>query len=195
MNKYIKFDGDEDALLAKLYEEGLRDKEAAKRFLSFLENNKGLLSDPNEYITKEQEYPSMPNGVLGMVMVNYSYHISIKVTTIVIIAKLLGIVIPKGIADTFLELTGMNTQAIAWLNEYEGEKCIVKETLLRDKKAGDCKLLRDFNGECVNNNMKCRYKEAGQCRCDEKTIISIYERLVEKNVFVRTGKETYAYQW
>lgn len=83
----------------------------------------------------------------------------------------------------------MNTQAIAILDECEGEKCIVKETLLRDKKTGDCELLRDFNGECVNNNMNCRYRAAGQCRCDERTIRSIYESLVEKMFSKELGKK------
>lgn len=102
MDNYLKFNGSKDELLTQLVKAGFENKDVANDFLSFLENNQDVLSDPNEYINKEQKYPSMPNGTLGMVIVNYSYHISIKVTTLVIIAKLLGVVIPLGIADTFL---------------------------------------------------------------------------------------------
>lgn len=183
---YLEFRGREEELCGYLVKQGVETKEDAKRLLDFLKANKSILSETEKY-SLDTTYPSPPPGMMCMMVARYDYYINLKVTTIALVALLLDINVSKGIASTLVSLSGAPSQAFVKLNEENGEKCILKETLLQPRKKGNKEILNKFNGECCNNHMDCQYRRANECRCTEENVLSIYERLTEKNVFCKSG--------
>lgn len=188
----MDFTGDKNVLCYRLMQQGIESEEDANKIIEFLTNNRNILSN-SEKFEIDVEYPDMPPGMMGLMIAEYTYYVNIKVTTIAIIALLLDINVTGGLAATLLSLGGASSRGIIKLNEFEGEKCIVKETLMQGVRIGNKDILLKFSGECCNNNMNCKYNDSGKCNCSENTVISIYEKLVEKDMFIKRGNE-YVYQ-
>ena len=159
----------------------------------FLKDNKEILED-DESLVSYTKNPSFPPDVIGFMTPQYNYYINIKITTIVIVASILDITLTKGVISTILNMCGFSSTSIVKLDERNGEKCIVKETLLSENKTGYPSILRRFAGECCNNDMNCRFKNGAFCSCTEQDIIIIYQRLAEKNLFKKLG-DSFEYQW
>lgn len=188
----MNFIGSQDNLCSELMMQGIENKEDAKKIINFLEENRIILSE-SEKFEIHTEYPHMPPGTMAMMIANNRYYVNIKITTIAIIALLLDINITGGVASALLSLSGVPGQGIIKLDESEGEKCIVKETLLQHEKIGDKNILSKFQGECCNYYMNCKYKESERCKCNEEKVLTIYKGLANKNVFLRQG-DKFVYQ-
>lgn len=188
----MNFIGDKNALCLEFVRQGVGCKEDAEKIVEFLTEHRKFLSELESFEIKT-EYPDMPPKMMGLMIVKNSYYVNIKTITIAVIALLLDITVTEGLAATLLSLGGVSSVGIIKLDEYEGEKCIVKETLLQDEKVGRKDILAKFNGECCNYYMNCKYKESECCKCSEDAIVSIYEKLVSKNMFIRRG-EKFVYQ-
>lgn len=188
----MDFTGNKDALCLELVMQGIECKEDAEKVVDFLTEHKKILSELERFEI-DTEYPDMPSEAMGLTIMDYSYYVNIKTVTIAIIALLLDIKVTGGLAATLLSLSGSSDVGIIKLDEYEGEKCIVKETISQDEKVGEKDILFKYHGECCNCYMNCKYKELEQCKCSEDSIISIYEKLASKNMFIKRG-EKFVYQ-
>lgn len=188
----MDFVGNKEALCLELVSQGIECKEDAEKVVDFLTEHKTVLSELERFVI-DIEYPDMPPETMGLVVADYNYYVNIKTVTIAIIALLLDIKVTGGLAATLLSLSGTSGVGIIKLDEYEGEKCIVKETISQDEKVGGKDILVKYHGECCNCYMDCKYRELEQCKCSEDVIISIYEKLVSKNIFIKRG-EQFVYQ-
>ena len=111
-------------------------------------------------------------------------HVNLKIATISILALLLDAALPLGVASQVLALSGVNNKAFAKLDEVEGDKCILFEVcVMSEKKAKLETLAKKYSKECINNHLKCKYRENAMCKITLYQIKGICDKLVSKNVF------------
>jgi len=128
-------------------------------------------------------YPLFPL-IIPIINVN----INIKAVTLSVLALLLDIDITKGFLSGFLALSGFNNKAFAKLNESAGEKCLLIEICSKEKSEADVHNFGYFCGkECVNNNLKCKYRAEGKCLMKIQEAIEKCNNLVERNVLKKNG--------
>ena len=78
----------------------------------------------------------------------------------------------------------------------DGEKCVLRETLLRKPRIGDANILKSYKGKCQRINSQCKFRNGELCNCSQNAIINIYENLTEKSIFKRSeDRKRYIYQW
>ena len=118
------------------------------------------------------------------------YSLNIKATTLVVLAVLLDMKVTNGMAGMIIQLTGLGKQGIAKLNEYLGERCIAREAALL--KEIDKNVLDANHGECVNNDLECKFQEKGECRCTFTEVEKIIDKL-EKEGVLELNKKTKRY--
>lgn len=170
------------------------DTENARAIFEFLIDNKDIL-DNDESLTTSIDLSSFPSGVIGFMTPEYNYYINIKITTIVVLALILDIALTKGVISTVLNMCGFSSTSIVTLDERNGEKCIIKETLISRNRYGSQNVLSRFAGKCCNNDLNCRFRAGDDCTCTKEDITTIYQRLSEKNLFKKIGNDYYEYQW
>lgn len=192
-NKYFMIDGNKkDAILA-LHNCGIEKLEDAEKLLDYLYQYKKFLSNGESI---EFENDMADNKTMGLTFFDSSYYVNLKTTTIVIMAALLDISLTKGFASVALSLFGGSSTAFARIEETNGEKCILKETLSEKQKVGSADILKKHKGQCCYPISNCKYRNDEECKCAEDDIIAIYEKLCEKNVFKRNiADQRYYYQW
>lgn len=167
--------------------------------LKFLYKNQSLL-DEGESVVKKYEFPDIPEDTLMHFLVKEEkYYINLKLTTIWIAAHLINTKLrlsDSGIPliDLLLNQFGIPLPNLTKLSELFGEKCIIRETMLRNEKVGTSDILIPFKGKCCNNDLKCRFREGDNCNCTPNDVLEIYEELAEANMFERVG-DKYKYQW
>lgn len=193
MGKYVEFEGTEDEIAERFAEQiGLREDDAY-RMLYYLLNNTDMLGDEEEVSIR---YSKDRFQGKGMSFANEEYHIGIKTTTIVICALLLDITLTKGAASSLLSLAGVTAKGIAKLDDYEGQKCILRETLRVKDRVGNAHILEKFHGECCNNDIaQCKYRKAAECICRQEQVEKIFEGLADQHIFVKDGYGNYRYCW
>lgn len=172
---------------------------SVEELLKFLYNNQSLLSK-EERVDKKYEFPDIPEDTLMHFLVKEEkYYINLKLTTIWVAAhlantklRLSDIGIP--LIDLWLNQLGIPLPKLTKLSELFGEKCIVRETMLRNEKVGTSDILLPFKGKCCNNDLKCRFRDGDNCCCTPDDVLEIFEELVEANMFERDG-DKFRYQW
>lgn len=192
--EYFSARGSIQSICEKLSYITADDSENARAIVDYLIDNKDIL-DSEESLTTSIDFPSFPSGVVGFMTPEYNYYINIKITTIVVLALILDITLTKGVISTVLNMCGFSSTSVVKLDERNGEKCIVKETLLIDNKIGSQNILSRFAGKCCNNDLNCRFRDGDDCTCRKEDIITIYQRLTEKNLFKKICDDCYEYQW
>lgn len=192
-NKYFMIDGNKkDAILA-LHNCGIEKLEDAEKLLDYLYQYKKFMSN-DEFIEFEDDMAY--SKTMSLTFSDSSYYVNLKTTTIVIIATLLDISLTKGFASVALSLFGNSSTAFVRIEETNGEKCILKETLSEKQKIGSANILKKYKGHCCYPVSNCKYRNNEECKCMENDIIYIYEKLCEKNIFKRNyADQNYYYQW
>lgn len=173
-------------LAMELQQDVLETKMDCEKFIDYLEVNKEVLSEEEQVVVVQK-----PNRGKGFILPGTNYYIDLKKSTVVIIAKLLQIQLKSDFIDILSLFNGELN--LVNLREEFGELCIVKEILQSKKKCGDRDLLSRNNGECCNNDMDCKFKSDGLCRCSEIETEKILQNLTYSGVF-REQAETYYYQ-
>lgn len=192
MKKFVE-KGSEQSIIRQIEKMGFNKCESEKIF-NFINSNKCLLSD-NESIKKSLHSDDCNPGIIKYMIpnLNYDYYINLKYSTIMIAALLLDIKYTKGFSTLALNLSKVNTPHIIKIDEKNGEKCILKETLSLKNKTGTNTLLLPFHGECCNNNYTCKFRNIDKCGCTKENIDEIYKQLTSKGVFKKEGNK-YIYQ-
>lgn len=192
-NTMFMIDGTKEDIILALYNNGIDKIEDAEKLLDYLLENQEFLGDDEEIDSGET---TMDVNFMGLVMCDNSYYVNIKTTTIVIIATLLDIYLTKGFASVALSLFGVYPTAFTRIEEKNGEKCILKETLAATHKKGNLQILDQNKGKCCYPLSCCKYRNEEECSCTSDDIILIYEKLCEKNVLEKKLKEhVYFYKW
>ncbi len=189
----IKFNGYKNAVYKKIADFGLNNTCDAEQIITFLQHNKELLSS-EEKIETTIEMPKSSPGVMNFTIMKENLYINLKTSTILMAALMLDIHITKGLAQLLIMMTGINGRSIATFSEESGEKCVIKETLRTKNKIGHPNLLTDFQGECCNYNLNCKYRSDDKCCCTPDKIKEIFDELVSRNMFKKDG-DFYKYQW
>ncbi len=183
----------EKAVLA-LLKMGIKDKEGAQKILDYLYIHSDILDESENF----EVYNEHDNGedMMNLTLFDSSLYINVKTITIVMVAFLLDVTLTGGIAALSLSLLGLNNKALASIKEENGEKCILKETLLHKPHIGNMNILDCYEKKCQNLNYQCKYREGESCNCSHDAIVNIYENLIEKNIFKRSADRLhYIYQW
>lgn len=158
-----------------------------EKVIDFLSTQKRFFDDQNEFFNVDKKVEMQP-GILGMIISNTRYFINIKLATIELIASILDCKLNIGLATYFLSGFNKTGPFITVIDEYDGSKCIIKEALYCDKRTLRIEsLLCNQKGECVNNDISCKYREEGNCKIKKKDIIEIIDKLVKENVFKKTN--------
>ncbi len=188
----IELLGSKDKVIFTLCKIGIKDSQDAQAILDYLCKNPNLL---DEFESIEIEEYDNDGQQMALTMFNSSLYINVKTMTIVMIAFLLDINLTSGIAALSLSLLGVNNQALATISD-DGEKCVLRETLLRKPRIGDANILKSYKGKCQRINSQCKFRNGELCNCSQNAIINIYENLTEKSIFKRSeDRKRYIYQW
>lgn len=192
MNKIVK-KGSEQSIIYQIEKMGF-DKCESEKIFDFITSNKCLLSD-DEFINKSLHNDDSNPGIIYYMIpnLNYDYYINLKYSTIMIVALLLDIKYTKGFSTLALNLSNINIPHIIKVDENNGEKCILKETLSLKNKTGTNTVLLPFHGECCNNNYICKFRRIDKCECAKENIDEIYKQLTKKGIFKKEG-DKYIYQ-
>lgn len=192
-NDTLKLNGKLEQIRRQLKSYGLSlDLNETQQLLDTLFANKEYLQT-DETVTSQMVTPNFGVGMIGFMTFDYSYHISISKLTLCAIS-IFADKITGGLSDKILSVFGVSFKAINPINERNGEKCIVKETILFHNKVGNVKILKQFKGKCCNNDLNCSFKEDGNCKCTEENIKIIYESLVQRDIFKKDGSN-YILRW
>lgn len=107
----------------------------------------------------------------GLVLGSGQYYINLPKSTLMVIALILDITLTKGVISGICGMLGIQTQSFYHINQHKGETCLLRECLRNDN-AADLDQYSYLTGhECINNDLKCQYRnEDGQC-CIQKTDI------------------------
>ena len=132
--------------------------------------------------------------MLGFMTCDYNYHISIKAASLHLVVLLADKFLTRGLAEKVLNALGISPTIVHAIDELNGEKCIVRETVVHNRSIGDKHLFDKFHGECCNNDLQCCYREDDQCLCNQQNVEDIYKRLVERQVFKKKGSK-YKLRW
>lgn len=190
--KYLVINGSKAQVESCFADLGI-DASSANAIIDYLGKNKEILNS-DEYVKISTEFPSFPPGMIELMIPETNYYINIKTATIVVAAFLADLYLTQGALSMLLGLGGFSGTALTTLSEEHGEKCIVRETLAQNPQVGSAHILAPLKGECCNNDLSCKYRIDGRCYCTEDDILKIYEKLAERNMFVRIG-DFYHYQW
>lgn len=191
----IRFEMDgtkEDAVIA-LCNYGIERMEDAEKLLDYLCQMQELLAEDE---TIENEVGMPDTGAMGLTLADGSYYVNVRTSSIVIAAAILDIILTKGLASAAISLFGVSGTAFVHIEEADGEKCILQETLIMKQKMGNSHILEKYAGKCRNPVSCCKYRQGEECSCTRDDIISIYEKLCAKNVFQRdNAAQVYHYVW
>lgn len=120
-------------------------------------------------------------------------NINIKAVTVTILALLLDMDITKGLLSSFLALYGFNNKAFTKLDEFTGEKCLLIEICSKSNHKASISTFNDIcEKECINNNLKCKYRVEGKCFMKIQDVVEKCNSLVERNVLKKEG-DVYCY--
>lgn len=149
----------------------------------------------DEYITVTTCIPETNPDIMECLIPGTNFNVNLKAVTITIIAAILDVSLTKVFATATLSMLGFNSHAIVKLNETEGEKCIVLEMLRTKSRIIFEDILPPNNGECLNNNLNCKYRINGKCKIGKNDIQGNLLSLCNKNVIRESGKGVYKYNF
>lgn len=188
----LRIDDNAEKVYSELTRLGFESQSDAERVLTFLSENQTMLKE-NEVIRKYQiEATEIPQGMIGFLIMEQNIFINLKITTILLAALLLDINLTDGFASLIVGMLGIPQNVIVKFNEDDGEKCIIHEAM--NEKTISVNVLHRFNGECYNNQYKCKYNTNGKCTCTDEKIKEILDNLTEANMFKKVG-DSYDLQW
>ena len=162
------------------------------------EKIKSILSNDEKI---EMEFPNLLPDLMRLFTISYvgstshlgwrnSYsnriYINLKASTIALFALLFDIKVTDGIANFVLAATGANLRLIAKTDETEGEKCVLLEVYRKENHQANPDIFKQVCGkECINNDMKCKYRSNWTCTMDQERVKEILDNLSDKNVLTK----------
>ena len=165
-------------------------EESTQIFLSNIEEIKELLFQ-GDSVCKSLGISGQNKPTLSYMMFSSDYFINIKATTLLIIGIVLDLQLNFGPFLTILGAVGLNLNAITKLSQYEGEKCLVIESIKDITHKITSSILTKYKRKCANPKLKCKYYETGKCRVMIKEIEQILNDLSSKNVFRKVDSNYY----
>ena len=190
-NMILRFDDNAEKVYSELTRLGFESKNDAERVVTFLDEHRNMLKE-NEDIKPYQIAPKSTPGMIGFIVMEKNLFINLKITTILLAALLLDIKITDGLASLIVGMIGIPQNVIVKFNEEDGQKCIIHEAI--NSKTISANVLHRFNGECCNNQYKCKYNINGKCTCTEEKVKEILDNLTEATMFKKDG-DLYVLQW
>lgn len=190
MNR-LQINGFENDVYREIANLGFNSIDNAEKIVSFLRYNSNILSN-DEFVEIKLIEPKTNPGMLGLIIMEKNLYINVKLSTLLIAALILDIHFTEGFAQLFLNLFGIGSRTITRFDEENGEKCIIIESL--KNKTGSLNILQNYNGECSNKQLKCKFRKNNQCCCTKEDVNKIYETLIEYNMFKKEG-DKYIYKW
>lgn len=144
------------------------------------------------------------SGSSELVFGNERYHISVKRSVIAaILLALPAMQLKLSGIDYGSVLTAVTTLAgahgafkdlIVELDEKNGEKCILLETLKNKRRSINAEILKKQIGSKCEKQYRCDYKKNGRCLCSEEKIEKILETLKAQKI-LDGGPAGYKYVW
>lgn len=144
-----------------------------------------LHSEKYSFLGNELSAVQETVGGNGLIMLNGVYSLNIKKSLLILIAFVLDIKITYGVASLALQFIGLDGQVLYKLNRENGEQCIAREIVLN--KYADKNILN--SRECIYNDLPCKYRTDGQCKCSSERVEKILRRLEELLVIKQVNTE------
>lgn len=177
--------------LKKEYQKVLADDEYIKMKFSVIDTVKDNVTGLADFVCHPAMFP-LPNMVPLIVPI-VNVNINVRAVTLTILAVLLDIDFTKGYLNAFLALSGFNNRAFVKIDENEGEKCILIEICSKQGHKADVHIFHNICGkECVNNNLKCKYRTEERCLMKMDEAIEKCDDMAEKNILQKEGNK-YSY--
>ena len=160
------------------------DREYAELLLETLKKYQRFLGDDEIFMTYREE----DTGGKKLILEEKCLHINIRQASFFLLLKLLdkvlllpsgGIIQPGDALQIF-----QSEPVMVFLQEIQGELCVLMETARCGRKGTDANLLIRDNKrqECINNHYQCEYNQDGKCSCTPEKVNSILEHLCELGV-------------
>lgn len=161
-------------------------------FIDILENNYDtLISDDEDF---QIDVPTSFSANYGIVSPSANYFISInKFTYTLLLAIAKSMFSMHGpiaiIAFDFINKLVPNEDIALFhkLDQAIGESCVVLEAAKNKIKGIDGSYFEKFKGECINNNLKCRFNAENRCTCNQMKIQEICQKLCDEHILTKKG--------
>lgn len=195
---YLSLKGSRDAVTAQLrstlFEVSMSSahitKEDAEQLIKLLEHYQSMLGDDERF---QFDWKRPANGQ-ALILEEQHLYINIRRITIAFLVYLLGerLNIPL---EMLLGFAGVpiGGKAFTFLDETQGELCILLETARCKKNGANENLMQRVNPthECVNNQYTCRYRQDGLCTCTPQNTKDILEHLRHLGALKAKGPKYY----
>lgn len=127
----------------------------------------------------------------GLVFGDGQYYINLPKSVLMVIALILDITLTKGIVSGVCGMLGVQMQSFYHINQHKGETCLLRECLRNDKMADSDEYSHLTGKECINNDLKCQFRNgAGQCSIQKKILKKYLHVLGRHRLYNMNYKET-----
>lgn len=159
-------------------------------FIDILENNYDtLISDDEDF---QKDVPRNFSTNYGIVSPKANYFISINKITYIFVLAIAKNIISKytsniGIISNlvFELISSKDMPLFKKLDKALGESCVVLESAKNKTNGIDDCYYEKFQGECINNNLKCNFNENGNCTCNRNKIQKICDSLCNEHILTK----------
>jgi hypothetical protein len=209
MGEYMVLDGTKDKIVEELAKElnlpqDVKESDDFRKFtyyfVDFLDENRdALMSEDDDFLVDTSQQSELSQG---FVTADAKYFIGLKKSTYIA-----GFVIFENMLSSLgispyisgIIYSGVNELVphedmalVRKLNTKEGESCVLLEALRNRKKGIGDKYFESFRGECINNNIDCKFRKDGRCECNREETKKILEALENAGVLKeKRGKYFY----
>lgn len=184
-NDYLKKSGTAEVIENDIAEKITYNEENAKLLFSIIKNNKDLLDGQDEYFREEISIPhndeNNSRDVMNFTFFDYTYHISIRQTTIALVCLIFDIAIADGFASFFFNMFGVPPYLIK-LDRME--RCVAYK-LWKEKRGlslNELQKLRKCDFTSYNSNCGNLDKNETCKTWKNKKIAEALKTLTNKNV-------------
>ncbi|WP_070001011.1 hypothetical protein [Cellulosilyticum sp. I15G10I2] len=156
----------------------------------FILKHKEIL-ESEESIMLEKKVPKIRCGeFMNYVSLDAKYSINIRKSLIILVMLLLDASLTKGAVTTLAGMAGKISQTFYMIDDKE--RCLLLDLLINKKSTID--VLMHHETECVQNDIKCPYRDRYICKRGELQVQNLVNELVEKQIIVnKSGRYSLAF--
>lgn len=201
MDNYLKFTGNANQIIKEMQKAFAADeinveKEEMKQVLDFILDHREIMTDGDLLQTLYSVDETSASS--EFMTADGNYYIGLKNTTLFLIIHILKKISPSLCISISLEVLAevldVDPIFFRWLNQIEGETCILLEAKKAGRSGCNKNPLKSFRGECCNNWLDCKFREDGQCVIKPETAERIMEEFEKKGFVKKRGFNKYVYQ-
>ena len=171
------------------------DNSAKEQIVTFFLRDFNHNPEFDEYVSSSIAYPALINDIENLFIPKVRIFVSIKNTTIVLLAALCDIFVTKGIASAIATALGILKESISLIDLRD--ICVLSQIMvfnsLNSATFTENDIAKNFNNQCQRSLNKrissCPFSDNPHCTINKSNISDSFLRLVQNGVIMQKGEE------